>query len=177
MKNSKALFVTESAIIAALYVTLTWVSNIVGLSYGSIQFRISEVLTILPVFTPAAIPGLTVGCIIANFNSPYGLLDVALGSLATLVASTLCYKLRNKRTHGLPVLSALMPVWANALAVSLVICPFFSEIESGALMAFAVSCVQVGFGELVTGTFLGLLLFKTLVKNNFNKAISNFTNI
>ncbi len=177
MKNSKALFITESAVIAALYVALTWVSNIVGLSYGSIQFRISEVLTILPVFTPAAIPGLTVGCIIANLGSPYGIPDVALGSLATLVASTLCYKLRNKRIHGLPILSALMPVWANALTVSLVISPFFSEIESGALMAFTISCAQVGFGELVTGTLLGLLLFRSLEKNNFSKILSNLSEI
>lgn len=174
MKNSKALFITESAVIASLYVALTWVSGIVGLSYGSIQFRISEVLTILPVFTPAAIPGLTVGCIIANLNSPYGLLDVCIGSLATLIASTLCYILRNKRICGLPVLSSVMPVWANALAVSLVISPFFSQIESGTVMAFILSFAQVGFGELITGTLLGLLLFRTLERNNFSKIISNF---
>lgn len=172
MKNSKALFITESAVIAALYVALTWVSNLVGLSYGNIQFRISEILTILPVFTPTAIPGLTVGCIISNFSSPYGLPDIILGSLATFVASTLSHKLRHKRIHGLPLLSALMPVFANALAVSLIIYPFFSQTEVGVFTAFALSFVQVGFGEIITGTVFGLLLFKALEKNNFQKIIS-----
>lgn len=72
-RTRKIHFLVEAGLIGALYAVLTYVSSMMGLAYGEVQFRISEALTILPVFTPAAIPGLVIGCIIANIGSPFGM--------------------------------------------------------------------------------------------------------
>ena len=87
MKNQKVLFVTQGAMIAALYVVLTLFANALGLSSYAIQVRFSEALTILPFFTAAAIPGLYVGCILANLLAGGLILDVIFGSLATLLGA------------------------------------------------------------------------------------------
>ena len=93
-KKDKINYIITSAIIAACYVALTFISNLFGLAYGPIQLRISEVLTILPVFTSAAIPGLSIGCFISNFAS-FNILDIFFGTFATLAAAILTYMLRN----------------------------------------------------------------------------------
>ena len=87
MRNSKALLVATGGVIAALYVVLTVIANALGLASGAIQVRFSEALTILPVFTPAAIPGLTVGCVLANLITGCAPWDVVFGSLATLIGA------------------------------------------------------------------------------------------
>ena len=84
----------EAGLIGALYAVLTYVSSMMGLAYGEVQFRISEALTILPVFTPAAIPGLVIGCIIANIGSPFGMVDIVCGTLATFAAAGFSYAVR-----------------------------------------------------------------------------------
>ena len=103
---------TQAAIIAALYAALTIV--IMPASYGVMQFRVSEALTVLPAFTPAAIPGLFIGCMVANLVSPVGVVDVVIGSTATLIAAVASYKLRDHK-----LLVPLPPVIANAVMVGM----------------------------------------------------------
>ena len=94
MRNKKVLFITQGAVIAAIYVVLTYIVSLLGLTNGVIQVRLSEALTILPVFTPAAIPGLVVGCVISNILTGAVIWDVIFGSLATLIGAVGTYLLR-----------------------------------------------------------------------------------
>ena len=114
MKKQSVLFLAQAAVIAALYAVLTILQNILlpGTASLAIQFRVSEVLTVLAIFTPAAIPGLTVGCFVANLSSlpSLGPVDLIFGTLASFTAAILMYALRNVRFFKLPILSALMPV-------------------------------------------------------------------
>ena len=89
MKNKKALFITQAAVIAALYVVLVVIFNYI--SFGPIQFRVAEALTILPYFTPAAIPGLFIGCILANVIGGAVIWDIIFGSIATLIGAVFTY--------------------------------------------------------------------------------------
>ena len=122
MKNAKTIrTLTTAALIAAMYTVLT--VCLAPLSYGLVQCRLSEALTILAAFTPAAIPGLTVGCVLSNLiglstgANIAGAADVLLGPLATGVAAWLTWVLRNRRVGGLPLWSTLPPVVTNALVV------------------------------------------------------------
>lgn len=108
MKNTK--FIVQAAIIAAVYATLTII--LMPFSYGVMQIRVSEALTILPFFTPAAIPGLFAGCLVSNMVGPYGLPDMIFGSGATLVAAVGSYYLRKR-----PFLVPLPPVIANGIMI------------------------------------------------------------
>ena len=111
MKTNKVLFMTRAAMIAAIYVVLCVVFQ--PISYGAIQTRIAEALTILPFFTPAAIPGLFIGCLIANLLGGGILVDVICGSAATLIGAVGTYMLRNKSRY----LAPLPPIAANVLIV------------------------------------------------------------
>ena len=91
MKNKSVLFLTQAAMIAALYVVLTEISNIFGLASYAIQIRFSEALTILPFFTPAAVPGLFIGCIISNLLVSANIFDIIFGSIATLLGAIFTY--------------------------------------------------------------------------------------
>ena len=112
MKNRKAYFITQAAVIAAVYVVLTLAINAFDLASGAIQVRISEALTILPYFTPAAIPGLFVGCLLSNFLTGAPIWDVVFGSLATLLGAAGTYMLRRQKW-----LAPLPPVIANILII------------------------------------------------------------
>ena len=113
------LFIAYAAVIAAMYATLTILQNVLlpGSASASVQFRVSEVLTILALYTPAAIPGLAVGCAVANLSSVAvaGPLDLIIGSAASLIAAVLMYATRNVRLFKLPVLAALMPALVNGV--------------------------------------------------------------
>ena len=98
MPNRRLLAVSQAAVIAALYVVLTFVSALMGLASGVIQVRLSEALTVLPAFTPAAIPGVFIGCLLSNLLGGATMLDVVFGSLTTLAAALLTRKLRAKPT-------------------------------------------------------------------------------
>ena len=111
MKTNKVLFMTQAAMIAAIYVVLCLVFE--PISYGAIQTRVAEALTVLPFFTPAAIPGLFIGCLIANMLGGGIMLDVIAGSLTTLVAAYLTWMLRNKSKY----LASVPPVVLNALVI------------------------------------------------------------
>ena len=176
MKNKTTLYLVQGAIIAALYATMTILQNVLlpGSASMAVQFRISEVLTILALYTPAAIPGLTIGCIIANISSlpALGPYDLIFGSLATLFATLLMYAFRNVRLFKLPVLSALMPALLNGIFVGFEIEFFF--INNAAGFNFASFLVQgglVALGELAVLFVLGLPLSRVIELNGLDKKL------
>lgn len=154
MKNQKVLFLTQAAIIAALYVVLTFVANTMGLANYAIQVRFSEALTILPFFTPAAIPGLYVGCLLSNLLTGCMPLDVLFGSLATLLGAFGTYALRRNKW-----LAPVPPIIANVLIVPLILAYVYKF--EGSLPYFALT---VGIGEVISCGILGMLLLTTLQK-------------
>ena len=161
--NKKIRFLTKASVIGALYAVLTIFSAVFGLAYGEIQFRISEALTILPLFTSAAVPGLTVGCIVANIFSSVNPLDTVIGSAATLLSAVLTRKCRGITIKGFPFLSMVFPVLFNALLVGAEIA-FFSSSDSF-WSAFGLCAVSVGAGEGAVVFTLGTALIIFLQKN------------
>ena len=115
MKNKNITYMTQAAMIAAIYVVITYVGA--AFSFGEVQVRISEALTILPVFTPAAVPGLFVGCLIGNILGGAILPDIIFGSLATLIGAFFTWKLRNQNR----ILAPLPPIIANIIVVPFVL--------------------------------------------------------
>lgn len=174
MKTKSTVYIVQAAVIAALYAALTILQNTLlpGTASMAVQFRVAEVLTILAVFTPAAIPGLTIGCVIANISSlsvlgPY---DLIFGSIASLLAAVLMYLLRSKRLFKLPVASALMPALANGIIVGFEIEFFFVEggFHFGDFL-FQGGCVALG--ELGVLFVLGLPLARLIEKQGFDKKL------
>ena len=165
----KISFVAESAIIAAIYAMMTLV--LAPVSFGPVQFRLSEALCILPVFMPSAIPGLTVGCFIANFVGSSYPLDLIFGTLATLIASILTRKFRNKRIKNLPVISSIFPVIVNAVIIGIEIC--FSANAHKNMREFTVlffsSAGTIALGEFVCCCIIGLFLYKAITKTEILK--------
>ncbi len=158
MINKKIRFLVEGSIIAAAYAALTLA--IYPLSYGAVQFRFSEALTVLPVFTPAAIPGLTLGCFIANITGPYSWIDAVFGTLATFLASLCTYYTRKIKLRNLPLLSLFFPVLFNAVIIGFEINLFFlPQGEEFTFMGFLISALWVGLGELVVCYLLGTPLY------------------
>ncbi len=149
-------FLVTGAVIAAVYAGLTLLCGVFGIAYGPIQFRVSEALTILPIFTPAAIPGLAVGCFIANIAS-FNPVDMVFGTMATLSAATLTYLFRNVRIKGFAWLSFLPPILINAVVVGLEIALFWSG--GATAMGFLVSALYVGIGETAVVLLLGIPLY------------------
>ena len=154
MKNSKTLFVSQAALIAALYVVLTLLANALGLANYAIQLRFSEALTILPFFTPAAIPGLCLGCLISNLLTGAILWDIIFGSLATLLGAVGTYLLRRCKW-----LAPLPPIVANTLIVPMVL--YFAYHIPGSIPYFMLT---VGLGEILSCGVLGILLLLLLQK-------------
>lgn len=152
-KTSAAFYAAEGGVIAALYVVLTLISNAFGMANGVIQVRISEALTILPAFTPAAIPGLFAGCIISNTMTGAILPDIIFGSLATLVAAAATRALRHTGRFLLPV----PPILANTIVVPLVL-KYAYHID-GTLIYMMVT---VFIGEFISCGILGLLLYPVI---------------
>lgn len=157
MKNkNKIRSIATSAVVASLYVVLTYLTNLLGLASGAIQIRFSEMLTILPVFTPAAIPGLFVGCVIANLLTGCALWDVVFGSLATLVGAIGTYLLRKR-----PLLATIPPILANAIIVPFVLILVYA-LEGTYFYFFT----TVLLGEVISCGVLGMVLSKSLGKRN-----------
>lgn len=164
MKKTNTRFLVEGAMIAALYAALTYVSGLLGLAYGPVQFRLSEVLTILPLFTPAAIPGLAIGCVLGNLGSPMGIIDIVCGSAATLLAALCTYALRKVRIKGWPVLSSLMPVLFNMVIVGMELEFLLVPGHAFTFTGFLVNALYVGIGEFAVVTIGGQLLAVTAEK-------------
>lgn len=169
MNKKKTVFVVQSAVIAAIYAGLTYAAGVLNLAYGSIQFRFSEALTILATLSPAAIPGLTIGCFLGNITSPYGLVDIICGTLATLIAAVLSYWTRNVKFKDMPLLSAIFPVLSNAIIIGLEITLLMPE--GFKVEMFLISAMQVGLGELVMCYGLGIPLYKVLKKTKIDKRL------
>ncbi|HHX13870.1 MAG TPA: QueT transporter family protein [Clostridiales bacterium] len=145
-------FWVEAAVIAATYAALT--IFLMPFSYGVMQVRISEALTILPVLTPAAIPGLLVGCLLANLLSPYGFFDILLGSLATLLAALGTYRLRRR-----PNLAPLPPIISNGLIIGVMLHYIY-----GVPLSLPLCIMWVGLGEALACYGLGWPLLRYLSK-------------
>ena len=174
-RNRRVLYLAQGAVIAALYAVLTYVAAALNLAYGPVQFRFSEALTVLPVFTPAAIPGLAIGCLLSNLMSPLGLVDWIFGTGATLLAAISTYALRNVRVKNLPLLSLLPPAFFNALIIGWEV-SCLSDAGTFSLLnfnpaAFWANALSVGIGELVVCCVLGLALIYTLQKSGAAKRI------
>ncbi len=171
MKNNRTIYLVTGALIAALYAGLTYFSAVWGLAYGFVQFRISEALTILPILTPAAVPGLIVGCFIGNLGSPYGIVDIVCGTLATAIAAVATRMLRGVRFKNIPWLAPLAPVLFNALIVGAEI-TFLIPDSIASFTGFLITAGWVALGELVVCYGLGLPLGMVLEKNKVLK-VSN----
>lgn len=153
MKNKKVLFLVQAAMIAAIYVVLTVI--FAPFAFGEIQVRIAEALTILPVFTPAAIPGLFIGCLIGNILGGAILPDIIFGSLATLIGAVFTYLLRNQSKY----LAPLPPIISNTVIV-----PFVLRYAYGINLPIPFMMLTVGVGEIISCGILGIIVYGALHK-------------
>ena len=169
MQKKKTEYLVKSALIAGVYAVLTLSLGAISFGNLGIEFRISEALTILPVFTPLAVPGLFVGCIISNLIgmafSTLGIIDVIFGSLATLLAAVVSRLCRNITINGFPIISFISPIIFNAVIIGLelgIILPdIFTSISYAALI--------VGIGEAISVFGLGIPLYYSINKIPFLK--------
>ena len=169
MNTKNTRYVVCGGLIAALYVVLTFAANAFGLASGAIQVRLSECLTILPCLMSSAVPGLTVGCVLANLLTGCAAWDVVFGSLATLIGAAGTRLLRKK-----PALAWIPPVISNMIIVPLVLIhvygvpdvsvtiPFTRTTLSGS--GFLPLMITVGLGEVISCGVLGLLLYRAARK-------------
>ena len=164
MKRNDTLKLANAGMIAALYVALTYVANLAGLASGAIQVRLSEALTILPVFTAAAVPGLTVGCVLANLLTGCAAWDVVFGSLATLIGAIGTRLLKDK-----PLLAWIPPVVSNAVIVPVILMKVYGVADVtvfgqtfGGSSIWLMLVVTVGIGEIISCGLLGLLLYRAM---------------
>ncbi len=148
---NKTRYIVEAAIIAAMYAALT---ILIPGGSGQIQIRVSEALAILPFFTPAAIPGLFIGCLIANVFVGAGIYDIIFGSLATLLAAFLTYKMPRKYLAPLP------PIVVNAVVVA-------GVLKFAVAAPFFITMCFVALGEIVACYVLGYPLLLLLEKNKY----------
>jgi len=144
-------FISRTAIIAGLYAALT--IGLAFMSYGPIQVRLSEALTVLPFISVAAIPGLVLGCLVANLFSPVGLPDIVFGSLCTLVAAFLTYLISKTKK---PILAPLPPVVINSLGVSLYLHYFYN-------LPYWLNVAYIAVGEVLACYVLGYPLLKLIL--------------
>lgn len=149
-KNIKTEFLVKSAVVAALYVALTMTLGF--MSYGPIQFRIAEVMTLLAFIDPLYIPGLVLGCAISNITSTIGIIDIVVGGLATLIAVYLIRKTKNL------FIASFWPTIINSILVG-------AELYYVLGLPFWMSTLQVAIGEFVVVTIIGYPLFKYILKN------------
>ena len=150
MKKSTATL-TRSAIVAAVYVILALVFQ--PIAFGPIQFRISEALVMLPLIFPESIIGVSIGCALSNLASPFGILDIGFGTLATLTSAVLTWVLRKR-----PLLAGLPPVLANAFIIPIIF--VISNMEESYLL----SVLTIGISEAIVVYFLGIPLAKLVKK-------------
>lgn len=162
MRDKKVIFIVQAAVIAALYVVLTFIANALGLASHTIQVRFSEALCILPVFTTAAIPGLWIGCLLANLLTGAVIYDVIFGSIATLLAAVFTYLLRNHK-----IACTFPPVILNMIIVPFVLVyaygippVYFHNVN----VTIPFNAVTVGIGEVISVCILGSILMRVLFK-------------
>lgn len=162
--NKKTVFLTKASLTGALYAVLTLLSAVFGLAYSGVQFRFSEALCVLPVFSRASIPGLTVGCLIANIFSSVTPLDMLVGTAATFLAAVCTRRFRSITFKGIPLLSMLFPVIFNGIFVG-----FEIALVSGTdafLSVFVLQGLSVMAGEGAVVFILGTVLILIIRKND-----------
>lgn len=152
MKENKVTFLTQAALIAAVYVVLC--VAFAPISYGEVQVRVAEALAILPYFTPAAIPGLFVGCFLSNMIGGSILMDMIFGSLATLIGAAGSWYFRKNR-----ILLLVPPIAANTIMV-----PFVLRFGYGVPLPIPFMMLTVGIGEVIAVAVLGSVLLNVLVR-------------
>ena len=153
MNKNKTLFMVQAGMIAAIYVVLTAMAAGFDLASGAIQVRFSEMLTVLPFFTPAAIPGLAIGCFLGNLFTGASIFDIIFGTLATLLGAYGTYMLRNHR-----LLCTFPPVIANALII-----PFVLKYAYHIPGSIPVFMLTVGIGEVICCVVLGSILISAFM--------------
>ncbi|MDD3429221.1 MAG: QueT transporter family protein [Oscillospiraceae bacterium] len=158
--NMTAKKMVRAAMIAVVYTVISLV--FAPLAYGAIQVRFSEALTLLPIFTPDAILGVTLGCFLTNMigSSP---IDMVFGTLATLLAALCTYKARNLRIKGLPLAAAVPPILINAVIVGAEITYFFMP-EQASLSLLLFNMATVGLGQIISCGVIGVALTKVIEK-------------
>jgi len=187
LKRTSVLFITQAAVIAALYVVLSMLSELLGLCSGVIQCRISEALTILPAFFASAIPGLYVGCLLTNLISSATIWDIIFGPVATLIGALVTYLIgRAVRSKALPkkddatatdnisalriviltIMFALPPIIANALII-----PPVLKFGIGLDDAFWFIVVTVTAGEIIACGIFGGILLASLLRNRATRSL------
>ena len=149
----KTVYLTQAALIAAIYTVLTMIAAGFDLASGAIQVRFSEALTIMPFFSPAAIPGLTIGCLLSNILTGCALPDIIFGTLATFLGAIGSYALRKNR-----FLCAVPPIVSNALIIPFVL-TYAYHIPGGVPLFM----LTVGLGELISCMGLGQILLQALL--------------
>ncbi|MBO6133294.1 MAG: QueT transporter family protein [Lachnospiraceae bacterium] len=154
LNNKKTLFIVEAAMIAAIYTVLTIFIAAFDLASGAIQVRVSEALTILPAFTPAAVPGLFIGCLLSNTLTGAALLDIVFGSIATLIGAIGSYSLRNTNRF----LVSVPPIVSNMLIVPFILSKVYQI--PGSIHFFMLT---VGVGEIISCLILGQMLYSALL--------------
>lgn len=162
MKNLSVRRLVRCAVIAAVYVVVCLV--LAPFSYGAVQVRVAEALCLLPVFGAEYIVGVTLGCFLANLLGST-VVDVVFGTLATLLACLVTYKLRDIRMKGLAIPASLPPVVFNMIIVGAFEITFFFSDGAPTAMLAVFNAVTVGIGELISCTILGVALVKLIESN------------
>ena len=162
MKNLSVRRLVRCAVIAAVYVVVCLV--LAPFSYGAVQVRVAEALCLLPVFGAEYIVGVTLGCFLANLLGST-VVDVVFGTLATLLACLVTYKLREIRVKGLAIPASLPPVVFNMIIVGAFEITFFFSDGAPTAMLAVFNAVTVGIGELISCTILGVALVKLIESN------------
>lgn len=164
--NNKVKILTKLSLVAAIYAVLTVITSYI--SYGGIQFRLAEVLVLLCFFNKKYIPSLVIGCAIANMFSPFGIYDVIFGTFATLISVICMSKTKNM------VLASVFPVIFNGIIIAIEILLFDPSVTI-TFESFISLASTIMLGEFVVVTILGVLIFKSLEKNEY--FIENVFNI
>ena len=159
MKNLTTRRLAVSGMIGAAYAVMAIFGSVFGLTFGPIQFRFSEALCVLPFFLPETAWGLGVGCLIANLLSPYGVLDIVVGSAATLLAALLTARCKKMWLAPLP------PVLANTVLIGLVLAYEQAGTSAAFWPTYGFNALTVGLGEVVACYGLGMLLLWRLSKS------------
>lgn len=168
--NNKLRRILISATIAGIYAAATLL--LMPISFGPVNFRISEALTLLPFFSPYAVAGVTIGCLISNLLSPYGILDMIFGTLATFIAALLTYYIGKSNIKFKKLLAPLPPVIINAVIVGILINLTLLKGPSGSVTSLSLNkeallstMLMVGAGEFIVCYFIGLPLVFGIEKN------------
>lgn len=171
MKDKKIRVITEIGLISAIYMTISLV--LAPLSYGMMQVRVAEALTIMPVFKKRYIYGITLGCFLTNFigfftgQNILGIFDSIFGTLATLLSGYLTYYLRNYKIKGLPILSTLPPIIINAIIIGMELTYVTTKGIFNNL--FWINTLGVALGEIISCVIIGILLFLGMKSFIYNK--------